>query len=57
MAVTAAMLQSVKSMKMLGISGSLKSFLSRLRVQEIEASKDLRWVMVGYNASGKWCLN
>ncbi|KNG91202.1 ATP-binding cassette transporter [Aspergillus nomiae NRRL 13137] len=51
MAVTTAMLQSIKSMKMLGISSPVKTFLSGLRSEEIQASIRLRWVMLAYNAS------
>ncbi|KAB8259252.1 P-loop containing nucleoside triphosphate hydrolase protein [Aspergillus pseudonomiae] len=51
MAVTTAMLQSIKSMKMLGISSPVKTLLSGLRSEEIQASIRLRWVMLAYNAS------
>ncbi|KAE8423949.1 P-loop containing nucleoside triphosphate hydrolase protein [Aspergillus pseudocaelatus] len=51
MVVTTSLLQSVKSMKMLGISESVKMLLTGLRAKEIQASIRLRWVMVAYNAS------
>ncbi|KAE8142964.1 P-loop containing nucleoside triphosphate hydrolase protein [Aspergillus pseudotamarii] len=51
MAVTTSLLQSVKSMKMLGISESVKTLLFGLRAKEIQASIRLRWVMFAYNAS------
>lgn len=51
MAVTTALLQSIKSMKMLGISDSVKTWLSGLRGEEIQASIRLRYVLLAYNAS------
>ncbi|KAE8154272.1 putative ABC transporter [Aspergillus avenaceus] len=51
MSVTAAMLRSIKSMKMLGISAYVEQLITGLREREIRESKRLRWVMVAYNAS------
>ena len=53
-AMTISMLASAKSIKMLGNSEAIQSKVQGLRVYEIDMSKRLRWIMVGYNASGKW---
>ena len=50
--MTVSMLSSAKSIKMLGISKAIQSKVQGLRLHEIAMSKRLRWMMVGYNASG-----
>ena len=50
--MTISMLSSTKSIKMLGISEAIQSKVQGLRLHEIAMSKRLRWMMVGYNASG-----
>ncbi|KAH9210807.1 hypothetical protein DL95DRAFT_465471 [Leptodontidium sp. 2 PMI_412] len=49
--VITSMLNSAKSIKMLGVTGVMKSNICDLRDQEIETSKELCWIMVAYNAS------
>jgi uncharacterized membrane protein len=50
--MTISMLASAQSIKMLGISDAIKSKVQELRLQEIDMSKKLRWMIVGYSASG-----
>jgi len=50
--MTISMLVSAKSIKMLGISGSIERKVQNLRLHEIDMSKRLKWVMFYYNASG-----
>ena len=50
--MTVSMLASAKSIKMLGVSEAMQSKVQGLRLHEIDMSKRLRWMMVGYNASG-----
>jgi ATP-binding cassette, subfamily C (CFTR/MRP), member 1 len=50
--MTISMLASAKSIKMLGISQAIQTKVQNLRLHEIAMSKKLRWMMVGYNASG-----
>jgi hypothetical protein len=52
LSMTASMLGSAKSMKMLGMAEAMTSTIKALRDHEIEMSKKLRWIMVAYNASG-----
>ncbi|KAH9209825.1 P-loop containing nucleoside triphosphate hydrolase protein [Leptodontidium sp. 2 PMI_412] len=51
LAMITSMLSSTKSMKMLGLTESMKSKITALRNEEIQTSKKLRWMMVAYNAS------
>jgi hypothetical protein len=51
--MTAAMLSSVKSMKMLGLAETMNEKITELRENEIKMANKLRWLMVAYNASGK----
>lgn len=51
-AMTSSMLSSVKSLKMLGMIAYIETFIQNLRLQELEMSKKVRWMMVAYNASG-----
>lgn len=57
LAMITSMLSSTKSMKMLGLTESMKSKITALRNEEIQTSKKLRWMMVAYNASGEISLN
>jgi ATP-binding cassette, subfamily C (CFTR/MRP), member 1 len=50
--LTASALSSVKVMKMLGFSTETEALLQRLRAQELDMAKKVRWMMVAYNASG-----
>ncbi|KAH7255182.1 P-loop containing nucleoside triphosphate hydrolase protein [Fusarium redolens] len=49
--LTASALSSVKVMKMLGFSTETEALLQRLRAQELDMAKKVRWMMVAYNAS------
>ncbi|PVH81323.1 P-loop containing nucleoside triphosphate hydrolase protein [Cadophora sp. DSE1049] len=51
LAMITAMLSSAKSMKMLGLIEETKSKIAALRNEEIQTSKNLRWMMVAYNAT------
>jgi ATP-binding cassette subfamily C (CFTR/MRP) protein 1 len=50
--LTASALSSMKVMKMLGLSRETEVLLQKLRAQELEMAKKVRWMMVAYNASG-----
>lgn len=50
--LTASALSSMKVMKMLGLSRQTESWLQKLRAQELELARKVRWMMVAYNASG-----
>ncbi|KAF5253662.1 hypothetical protein FANTH_1353 [Fusarium anthophilum] len=49
--LTASALSSMKLMKMLGVSRQTETLLQKLRTQELEMAKKVRWMMVAYNAS------
>ncbi|EWY89932.1 hypothetical protein FOYG_07576 [Fusarium oxysporum NRRL 32931] len=49
--LTASALSSMKVMKMLGLSRETEVLLQKLRAQELEMAKKVRWMMVAYNAS------
>ncbi|KAK3394647.1 ABC transporter type 1, transmembrane domain-containing protein [Podospora didyma] len=49
--MTTAVLGSVKSIKMLGIQDAIEEQILSLRHQELEKAKQVRWMMVIYNAS------
>ncbi|KAF5582081.1 multidrug resistance-associated 1 [Fusarium pseudocircinatum] len=49
--LTASALSSMKVMKMLGLSRQNEALLQRLRAQELDMAKKVRWMMVAYNAS------
>ncbi|WJG35266.1 P-loop containing nucleoside triphosphate hydrolase protein [Fusarium oxysporum Fo47] len=49
--LTASTLSSMKVMKMLGLSRETEVLLQKLRAQELEMAKKVRWMMVAYNAS------
>ncbi|KJK75094.1 hypothetical protein H634G_09729 [Metarhizium anisopliae BRIP 53293] len=49
-----AFLGSIKTIKLLGISGSIAEYVASLRSTEIERAKSVRWIMVGYNASANF---
>ncbi|KAK2035131.1 P-loop containing nucleoside triphosphate hydrolase protein [Colletotrichum zoysiae] len=51
LAMTASMLASMKSLKMLGVSPYAESLVQSLRYDELNAAKKVRWMMVAYNAS------
>ncbi|KAG4437815.1 hypothetical protein IFR05_006702 [Cadophora sp. M221] len=51
LAMITSMLSSAKSMKMLGLTEAMKLKITALRNEEIQISKNLRWMMVAYNAS------
>ena len=57
LAMITTMLNSAKSMKMLGLTGEMKSKVTALRNEEIQTSKKLRWMMVAYNASGEFAFD
>ncbi|EGX88465.1 ATP-binding cassette transporter, putative [Cordyceps militaris CM01] len=44
-------LDSIKAVKMLGVSGSVRKYLDSLRLAEIDSAKNVRRMMVTYNAS------
>ncbi|GKT70576.1 ATP-binding cassette containing protein [Colletotrichum tofieldiae] len=50
-AMTTSMLSSMKSLKMLGMASYTESLVQKLRLQELQMSKKVRWMMVAYNAS------
>lgn len=50
--MTSSLLNAMKSVKMSGSSVPVETKLLQLRLEEIEASKRLRWIMVAANASG-----
>ncbi|KZL84742.1 atp-binding cassette [Colletotrichum incanum] len=50
-AMTTSMLASMKSLKMLGMASYAESLVQKLRLQELQMSKKVRWMMVAYNAS------
>lgn len=52
LSMTALMLGSAKSMKMLGMTEAMTLEIQALRDHEIEMSQKLRWITVAYNASG-----
>ncbi|KAI1009685.1 hypothetical protein LB504_003025 [Fusarium proliferatum] len=49
--LTASALSSMKVMKMLGLSRQTEVLIQKLRAQELEMAKKVRWMMVAYNAS------
>ncbi|KAF9774615.1 hypothetical protein IL306_007338 [Fusarium sp. DS 682] len=49
--LTASALSSMKVMKILGFSTETEVLLQTLRAQELEMAKEVRWMMVAYNAS------
>ncbi|KAF5563755.1 ABC transporter [Fusarium phyllophilum] len=49
--LTASALSSMKVMKMLGLSKETEALFQKLRAQELEMAKKVRWTMVAYNAS------
>ncbi|KAF6805035.1 hypothetical protein CMUS01_14711 [Colletotrichum musicola] len=51
LALTASMLTSMKSLKMLGVTPHTESMVQELRLQELEMARKVRWMMVAYNAS------
>ncbi|KAL7951361.1 P-loop containing nucleoside triphosphate hydrolase protein [Trichoderma barbatum] len=46
-----SILGSMKSVKALGVSGAMIDYIDRLRQDEINSSKDVRWMNAIYNAS------
>lgn len=54
LALTTSMLGSVKSLKMLGVTPYTESLVQSLRFQELGMAKQVRWMMVAYNASGRY---
>jgi hypothetical protein len=52
LAFTSTLLNTLKSLKMAGVSQPFREKLMGLRDIEIEASKKIRWVRVAANASG-----
>ncbi|KAH8903310.1 ABC transporter [Coniochaeta sp. PMI_546] len=51
LALTTSMLGSVKSLKMLGVTTYTESLIQSLRLKELDMAKQVRWMMVAYNAS------
>ncbi|KAF5653959.1 major facilitator family transporter [Fusarium sp. NRRL 25303] len=49
--LTASTLSSMKVTKMLGLSRQTEVLIQKLRAQELEMAKKVRWMMVAYNAS------
>lgn len=56
LALTTSMLGSVKSLKMLGVTTYTESLIQSLRLKELDMAKQVRWMMVAYNASGKFLV-
>lgn len=52
LAMTASMLSSIKSLKMLGTTPYTENLIQGLRIKELAMAKKVRWMMVAYNASG-----
>lgn len=52
LAMTASMLGSIKSLKMLGTTPYTEALIHDLRLRELAMAKKVRWMMVAYNASG-----
>lgn len=52
LAATGSMLSSMKSLKMLGVTTCIESMVNSLRLQELDMSSKVRWMMVAHNASG-----
>lgn len=53
-----SILGSMKSVKALGVSGAMMDYVEKLRQDEINSSKRVRWMNAIYNASGKlWLLS
>lgn len=48
-----SILGSMKSVKALGVSGAMMDYVEKLRQDEINSSKRVRWMNAIYNASGK----
>lgn len=51
--VLSSILGSMKSVKALGVSGAIMSYIDQLREDEIKASKNVRFMNAVYNASGR----
>ncbi|EFQ31083.1 ABC transporter [Colletotrichum graminicola] len=51
LAMTSSMLSSMKGLKMLGVTAYTESIINSLRLQELDMSSRVRWMMVAYNAS------
>jgi hypothetical protein len=51
-AMTTSMLGSMKSLKMLGVTTYTEYLVQNLRLEELNMAKNVRWMMVAYNASG-----
>ncbi|THW33635.1 putative multidrug resistance protein [Aureobasidium pullulans] len=50
-ALTSSMLHDMKSLKMLGLVGTLKDILQARRIEELKRSKKVRWMIVWMNAA------
>lgn len=48
-----SILGSMKSVKALGLQGAMMDYVEKLRQDEINSSKRVRWMNAIYNASGK----
>jgi ABC-type multidrug transport system fused ATPase/permease subunit len=57
LAVTSAVLGSMRDVKMLGMQGAAEEHILRLRHEEMDKARRVRWMMVVYNASGKLALS
>ncbi|KAB5542688.1 ABC transporter [Coniochaeta sp. 2T2.1] len=51
LALTTSMLGSIKSLKMLGVTTYTENLVQTLRLHELDMAKQVRWMMVAYNAS------
>lgn len=51
LSMTASMLSSMKSVKMVGFTTYAESLLHSLRLRELNMANQVRWMMVAYNAS------
>ncbi|KAB5518710.1 ABC transporter [Coniochaeta sp. 2T2.1] len=51
LALTTSMHGSVKSLKMLGVTTYTENLVQSLRLRELDMAKQVRWMMVAYNAS------
>ena len=51
-AMTSSMLSSIKSLKIMGLSNDIQDNIQSQRIQEIESSKEFRWMVVLLNTIG-----
>ena len=56
-AMTASMLASIKSLKIMGMSDFIQTSIQTQRLQELDLSKKFRWIVVVLNMIGEWPQN